>query len=234
VRALVRHFVNPAVMSVTGLVAPAELETEAQWLFEVYGGFGRGFELRYYTMGVQEQWRYWPLGAGVFGTGCNMAYRKSLFDKIGLFDEALDVGTPTQGAGDHDMFYRTVRAGYILVYEPEALIWHYHRRELAQLRRQLNDFGRGVYAYWTKVILTDPEMRWRALSFAFIWYLEWFIKRLIFKRYLPREWVLAEATGALQGPLAYFFARCQAKRIRRQFQVDTSHLSQRSLECPQS
>ena len=222
VRALVRHFANPAVMCVTGLVAPAELETKAQELFERYGGFGRGFELRYYTRNLQEYWPYWLLAAGNFGTGCNMTFRRSLFDKIGLFDEALDVGTPSSGAGDHDLFYRTLRAGYILVYEPRALIWHYHRRELAELRSQLADFGRGVYAFWAKTFLFDRQMRWPILALAASWYRQWFFKRLFRRRNFSRKLVLAEAVGALQGPVAYLIARRQARRIARQFSQEAS------------
>ncbi|MEZ4595048.1 MAG: glycosyltransferase [Chloroflexota bacterium] len=218
VKALVPHFANEAVMCVTGLVAPAERETAAQNLFEDYGGFGRGFETRYYNMATQKIWRYWPLGAGVFGTGCNMAYRKSLFAAIGGFDPALDVGTPAHGAGDHDMFYRTVRAGYLLVYEPAALIWHYHRATYEELRRQLYDFGRGVYAFWTKTFFADGPMRWRTATFAALWYGGWFGKRLLRRALsLPRDLVLAEALGALRGPTAYWQSVRQARRVAQQF-----------------
>jgi glycosyltransferase involved in cell wall biosynthesis len=215
-RSLAHHFVNPAVMCVTGLVVPAQRETPAQNLFEEYGGFGRGFETRYFTMGVRKYWRYWPLGAGIFGTGCNMAFRRSLFDRIGLFDVALDVGTPSQGAGDHDLFYRTIRANYILVYEPRAIIWHYHRSDMTALQRQLRDFGRGVYAFWTKTFLTDSQMRWRTLTFAMSWYLQWFGGRLLHGHpggRFPRGLVLIEAIGALQGPWAYILAHYQGRHM---------------------
>lgn len=218
VKALARHFANEAVMCVTGLVAPAARETAAQNIFEEYGGFGRGFECRYYTMGMRKHWRFWPLGAGVFGTGCNMAYRKSLFAKIGDFDPALDVGTPTHGAGDHDMFYRTLRAGYILVYEPAALIWHYHRPSYEKLRDQLYDFGRGVYAFWTKTFFDDAPMRWRTLTFATLWFGGWFVKRLLRRpKGYPRGLVMVEAVGALRGPLAYWQSRRHVRRIQQQF-----------------
>ena len=40
---MVEAFDGPDIEAVTGLVLPAELETEAQWFFEKYWGFGRGF-----------------------------------------------------------------------------------------------------------------------------------------------------------------------------------------------
>jgi glycosyltransferase involved in cell wall biosynthesis len=41
---------DPRVTVVTGLVLPAELETPAQRWFEVYGGFGKGFDRREYDL----------------------------------------------------------------------------------------------------------------------------------------------------------------------------------------
>src|SRR5207253_480742 len=101
-------------MAVTGLVQPLELETEAQELFERYGGFGRGFERRWYRVNFAAGERPVKLhgGAGKFGTGANMAFRRALFDEIGGFDTALDVGTVTNGGGDLEMFYRVLRSGH--------------------------------------------------------------------------------------------------------------------------
>ena len=116
------------------------------------------------------------------------------------------------------MFYRTIRAGYVLVYEPAALIWHYHRPTYDKLRGQLYDFGRGVYAFWTKTFFSDPPMRLRTLMFADLWYGGWFIKRPLSRaNKLPRRLVLAEALGALRGPLAYWQSRRQVGRIEKQF-----------------
>ena len=55
VRALAHVFAqHPEVMAVTGLVVPYELETEAQMFFERYGGFGRGFERKWYPVDRQS------------------------------------------------------------------------------------------------------------------------------------------------------------------------------------
>ena len=211
VGAIAPHFENPAVMAVTGLVAPAVLETRAQRLFEIYGGFGRGFEVRYHLPRMRRSWRFWPLGAGILGTGCNMAFRRSFLISASGFDPALDVGTPTWGAGDLDMFYRTLRAGHVVVYEPRALVWHHHRREEAELRRQLRGFGRGVYAFWTKTILCDRGMRTRTLEFALLWYVKGILGRVARPRGLPRSMALAQAWGAIEGPFAYLASRLAAR-----------------------
>lgn len=46
------------------------------------------------------------LWAGAFGVGANMALRHEFFISIGLFDVALNVGTPSGGGGDIEMFHR--------------------------------------------------------------------------------------------------------------------------------
>jgi hypothetical protein len=145
VTALVSVFVeNSEVTAVTGLVVPYELETEAQILFERYGGFGRGFERKWHRLdrGSTERWK--SHGTGQLGTGANMAYRRSLFDDIGYFDPALDVGTVTNGGGDLEMFSRVLVEGHALVYEPCAIVRHRHRRDYARLRTQIANNGIGV------------------------------------------------------------------------------------------
>src|SRR3954453_20674871 len=130
-------------MAVTGLVLPYELETAAQLQFEEYGGVGRGVVRRVYPVDQAHGERAVAEhgGTGKFGTGANMAFRKSVFEEIGLFDPALDVGTVTNGGGDLDMFFRVVRAGHTLAYEPAALVWHRHRRTYRELREQLTNNG---------------------------------------------------------------------------------------------
>ena len=65
----------------------------------------------------------------------------------GLFDPALDVGTPANGGGDLEMFFRVLKSGHALVYEPAAMVRHRHRRDYASLREQLASNGVGFYAY---------------------------------------------------------------------------------------
>ena len=95
------------IMAVTGLVLPYEIETESQFLFEKYGGFNRGFDRKWYkSKSVNHKSAKEFAGAGKFGTGANMAFRKQVFNKIGYFDPALDVGTVTNGGGDLEMFFK--------------------------------------------------------------------------------------------------------------------------------
>jgi len=110
---------NPDAGAFTGLVLPYELVTEAQILFEQRGGFRRGFEKIRYGQALRGNPLY-PCGSGIFGAGCNMAFRREVLFKLGGFDEALDTGGPLPGGGDLDIFYRVIRLGYPLVYEPNT------------------------------------------------------------------------------------------------------------------
>src|SRR5262249_52755157 len=126
---------NPDAAAYTGQVLPLELETEAQVIFERRGGFRRGFDrIRYGPVMMGD--RLYPGGAGNFGAGANMAFRLSVLRCLGGFDEALDTGAAVPGGGDLDIFYRIIRAGYAIVYEPGFLVFHEHRRDMAGLSRQ--------------------------------------------------------------------------------------------------
>ena len=209
------HFSDPQVGCVTGLVAPAELETAAQQMFEEYGGFGKGFEPHEYSLELARRWdysklprawRYFPLMAGYFGTGANMALRKSIFDKTRLFDESLGAGTHTKGSCDLEMFYRVIRHGFTLVYEPQALIWHYHRRDMPALRRQIKSWGQGNYAFWTKTFLHDPPMRFKVAQVYVLCFLRRMLWQSLRRRGKIRQLPMVEALGALQGTVTYFIA----------------------------
>jgi GT2 family glycosyltransferase len=222
VRSLAAVFAeDAAVMAVTGLVVPYELETEAQILFEQYGGFGRGFQRTWYRLDSagRERWRF--CGAGQFGTGANMAYRRTVFDRVGTFDPALDVGTVTGGGGDLEMFFRVVNAGHTLVYEPRALVRHHHRREYAHLRTQLHGWGTGLAAYIASGLQSYPDERLAFGRLALWWLKEWVAPRLIPALIRPanpvRDLALAELRGSLVGLSRYRQARRTAARISETF-----------------
>jgi len=203
----------PHVHAVTGLVVPFELESEAQQDFESYGGFGRGFLRAWHSRGGHH-------GSGRFGTGANMAFRRSLFERIGGFDPALDVGTPADGGGDLEMYFRVLQEGGMLVFEPRALVRHRHRREPERLRKQMRDWGKGFFVYMRRSTDRYPAERreFRRLT-------SWWIRRYILRRYLlsflrpapyPRDLIIQEVRGALQSRRAYREAVRGAERIARE------------------
>ncbi len=212
---------NPDAGAFTGMVLPYELETEAQILFERRGGFGRGFNKIRYGQLLDKNPLY-PCGAGIFGAGCNMAFKRALLLELGGFDEALDTGAPLPGGGDLDIFYRVIRAGYPLVYEPRYLIYHQHRREMAKLRRQYWSWGLGFMAFVVKSYQNDLPQRRKLIALIQWWFKEQLVelgKSLSGKEILPPQMILAEIWGGIQGLLGeYERSKQRTAKIRQQAQ----------------
>jgi GT2 family glycosyltransferase len=143
---MVAAFDERAIWAVTGQVLPAELETAAQAVFEkAWGGLGKGYERRDYGPAFYEQTRRQGCPAWEIGAGASMAFRREVFDRIGGFDERLDVGA-AGCSGDSEYWYRIVCAGGVCRYEPSAVLYHYHRRDFEGLARQLRAYMRGHVA----------------------------------------------------------------------------------------
>ncbi|WP_448614610.1 glycosyltransferase family 2 protein [Modestobacter sp. URMC 112] len=133
------------VLAVTGLVLPASLDTEAQWTFETEWGFGRGFTRTDFGPDFYRRTRSRGTPAWKIGAGANMAFRRTVVDEVGLFDERLDVGA-AGCSGDSEYWYRILAAGWTCRYEPSAVVFHHHRRQVDGLRRQIFHYMRGHVA----------------------------------------------------------------------------------------
>jgi glycosyltransferase involved in cell wall biosynthesis len=219
---------DDTIDAATGLVVADEMDVEPQRLFEQYGGFGRGFKREYFRVdsasGERTAERH--AGAGRFGTGANMAFRRRLFDRIGRFDPALDVGTPTNGGGDLEMFFRVLKHGGILVYEPSAIARHRHRRTYAELRTQLANNGIGFYSYLVRTAEAYPDERATVIRLGTSWLWSWNVRRLL-RSYVkphdfPRDLIAAELRGSLAGLRRYRRAKEQAARIESGFHAAPS------------
>jgi glycosyltransferase involved in cell wall biosynthesis len=216
-RGIATAFADPSVSAVTGLVLPGVLDTEAELIFELYyGGMGNGVVPRRFEPRVLTTREL--LAAHSCGVGASMAFRRAHLLALGGFDTALDVGTPTRGGGDLDIFHRTLASGAVLVYTPAARVRHHHRSELAALRRQHRDNGRGFGCYLIAVLRRGDIPRLATAAFALSW-LRWLVGRIV-ARFRQRERVaaplwLAELLGAAQAPWATFAARRSDRSLRR-------------------
>ena len=135
-------FGDPLVMAVTGMVIPAQLDTRAQYLFERYWGFNKGYVPRMFDHGWWEAHSGYGPPVWEIGAGANMAFRREIFLLAGWFDERLDVGA-AGCSGDSEMWYRVLAEGWNCHYRPELVAYHHHRRSMAELRQQLFYYMRG-------------------------------------------------------------------------------------------
>lgn len=209
-RAHRRAFAHPLIMVSTGITLPLELETPAQEAFEAFASFNRGF-----APAVFSRRNLHPLAAGKAGAGVNMALRRELAGRIGLFDKALDAGTPTHSGGETELFSRALAAGYRIAYTPGALNWHRHRRTATELRRTVYGYGVGVHAFWFSRLVFAGEFAAPLMAGIWFWYdqLPALLRSLLRRPGAP-PWPLPldELRGCLAGPWAYLRARRAAKK----------------------
>lgn len=206
-KTLAETFAEFDATCVTGLILPAELETRAQVLVEESGGFGRGFTRRVFSRDMPDPEPLFPFTAGRFGAGANMAFRASWLAARGGFDPAMGAGTPAWGGDDLSAFLRVILDGGTLVYEPRALVRHWHRREYEGMRRQAFHYGIGLGAYLTGAVWARP-----ALLGAMLRRTVPAIRHLLSPAsaknanqgaQYPRELVWRERAGVVVGPFGY-------------------------------
>lgn len=117
---------------------------------------------------------------GSLGMGANMAFRREVFDRIGMFDVRLGAGTFFAGGEDIELFYRALKAGYKFVYAPNVSVHHDHDRETPeQACRLIYGYGKANAAYIVKHVLRGDLYAMRMLY--------WLI------RTLPRRWLKQDA-----------------------------------------
>jgi glycosyltransferase involved in cell wall biosynthesis len=219
--AFVRTFeASPLVAACTGRVEALKLETPAQRLFEANGGYSRGAEriqlpdeANRPLMGHHAPLIAWAVS---IGSGCSFALRRQVALSLGGFDEALDLGSRLPGGGDHDMIWRLLQSGYKVVYEPEALAYHEHRREPDAVFAQLAGHQRGLVAFLAKAAVnTRGSHRLGVLAFLFWRLLKpglRLARRIAGRDPLPARALWRMWGNTLIGGPAYFMSREAAKR----------------------
>lgn len=159
VRSIVSTFAESgAVDAVTGLVMPGSLRSYAEQMFESACGFNKGYRRvvwstqpagsPIYRLGPKGSGGpLFPFAAGRFGSGNNMALRRSSIARLGGFDPAMWCSE------DIDVFFRLIFAGGVLIYEPRALVRHFHRETYDALVKQMSNYGVGFTSFLTKQTL---------------------------------------------------------------------------------
>jgi GT2 family glycosyltransferase len=208
----------------TGRVEPLGLSAPGERLFEANGGFSRGTErIRLPDdAGRPLHGRRAPLIAWAIsvGCGCSYAVRRSVALTLGGFDEALDLGAALPGGGDHDLLWRALGAGHVVVYEPSALAWHEHRAEVAAVCDQIVGHQRAVLAFLAKHLVSAGGMR-PALAGYTGWRLAKpgvrLLRRAMGRDPLPAPVLLRMWWNCWLGLVAYPWARRLARERRERY-----------------
>lgn len=139
---------------VCGMVPTSELLTPAQDYFDRRVSWAQRWHPAVYRLDEQvPDDHLFPLRISEFGTGANFAVRKDVVTSLGGFDEALGAGTATGSGEDVDVFLRILLSGDTLVREPSAVVWHSHRKTVAELESQMYGYTVGLSAWIFKLLL---------------------------------------------------------------------------------
>jgi GT2 family glycosyltransferase len=206
---------NPQVGVCTGRIQPLSLETAAQYLFEEIGGFSRGDveislprDAKKPLHGKRAPLVAWAVRLGI---GCNMALRRSVALALGGFDETLETGPVPTGGGDVDMLWRILMDDFEALYEPRALVWHEHRRDLRSLFDQILGHHLGMLTFLFKTVICARGVGRLPVLLYFIWRLlkpgVRLIRRLVRRDPLPAPVLLRMWWGCWQGINNYLHAR---------------------------
>ena len=208
------------VACVTGLIMPAELQTPAQVLLEAHGHFSKGFDQRVLDLGAHRPADpLFPFTAGQLGSGANMSFDRDTLRKLGGFDPAIGTGTLARGGDDLAAFFAVIASGHRLVYQPSALVWHCHRRDLDSLAGQAYGYGVGLGAYLASALANYPASIGRALHCAPAGLAYAFRTSSPRNAHLqgvwPRQLTRLERRGLAFGPVAYGVSRWRTRGARR-------------------
>lgn len=140
---VVRALEESGAEAMTGLVLPSSLDTPAQVFFQMrMGGFGERFVPVLYGSDFYEKTRTQGAHVWRIGAGANMAFRREVFEKLGMFDTRLGAGA-SGCSEDSEMWYRIIATGGTCHYEPRAVVYHHHRESWPALRQQMRAYLKG-------------------------------------------------------------------------------------------
>lgn len=215
---------------VTGRVLGTESTTREQAWFEEAKVFDKGDIATVWAMNSRKEvglgtdgalgeygphGPFFPYTAGECGSGNNMAFRSSALHSIGGFDERLGTGTPTHGGEDLDAFRATLLAGWAIAYNPNAVVRHYHRDNMPELRVQSYGYGTGMAASLTKFILSGSArpILTRVPRGIHMLISPTSTKNADFPSDWPTHLRVLEAVGYLTGPALFVRSHLHARRV---------------------
>jgi glycosyltransferase involved in cell wall biosynthesis len=198
-----KTFGDNSIGAMTGLVLAAELQTEAQYIFEKEWRFNRGYQDKIYDREFFNSTLSYGPPVWQIGAGANMAFRKSILQSTGNFDERLDVGAAGCN-GDSELWFRILAKGFSIAYNPRAVVEHEHRKEMQALKKQLFSYMRGftVAALIQQKFCRDAGYK----RHLFVRLPKWYLKELGkgFPKYRMRyATIFSEIRGMFSGLLFY-------------------------------
>jgi len=108
-------------------------------------------------------------GFRIYGMGANFGLRRTLFERIGGFDEILGGGAPLRSSQDFDFQYRAYRANSVILLRPEIVVDHYGVRLPDQWPATHRAYGIGDGAFYFKHVRCGDLFALRMLIKRLVW-----------------------------------------------------------------
>ena len=153
IRQIVKNFRNKEVGCVGGSVSRYEEDFLSRYADESIMPVLRRFRRRKVLEDVEPPMNY--------PAGCNMAFRRDVFKKVGEFNEEIHYGFD-----EDELVERACKAGYKMILDPEAVVRHRHRSDLRRLLRQTFSYGRGGALVFRKKGIKDRLAKWNMILLA--------------------------------------------------------------------
>jgi len=165
VKQIVKNFRDKEVGCVGGNVSRYEENFLSRYADESLMPVLRNFRKRMVLENVEPPMNY--------PAGCNMAFRRDVFKRVGGFNEEIHYGFD-----EDELVERICEAGYKMILDPEAVVMHRHRSDLRSLLRQTFSYGRGGMLVFRKKGLGDRLAKWNIILLA--GFLTWLSMCLLF------------------------------------------------------
>ena len=196
-------FVDPLVMATAGLVLGAELKSESQVGCEVFTPHSRGPYRK--AFGVKG-------AAAQVGVGASMAFRREFMLNVGGFPEELDAGRPTATGGDTWAFDAVLSRGYRALYEPRAVVKHWHRESSEALEKMMESNSSGAWALvWKNLSAGFLSEACVSAKNTFLWNFQTIRNSL--RGRIPKKLARAELRGAVFSIANYYKARRSVREV---------------------
>lgn len=101
------------------------------------------------------------------GSGNNMAFRREIFERRGLFIEMLGTGTPLGSGEDSEFHLRLLREGDVLLYNPTICVYHDSWLSPEQNEQLHHEYTKGMIALSVGLALRGELLAWKYLWFRY-------------------------------------------------------------------
>ncbi len=136
-----------------------------------------------------------------------MSFRTDALKKLGGFNVSLGTGSRGMGGEETRVFTEILLGGGTIVYQPNAVTYHYHRRSVDELKRQMYGYGVGLTAYYTSLILEHPSALIELARLLPLAYRDLFTGRSLRSGGLPSDFpkdlLAVNRRGLVKGPYCY-------------------------------